>query len=316
MLRASAVRLLPRPQIPPTDAPLAIFPSWEAVMVRSFRTSLLLVCLVVVMASTAMPSEPSPRPFLALGDSVVFGFINNAGFEYVNPANFIGYPDYAGRALKLTDFNAACPGETTGSFLSASAPDNGCRFFRSLAPLHVPYSGTQSSFASTFLATHRQTRLVTVMLGANDVELLETACTGDPTCIANGLPQVLAVVTQNMATILGVIRGTGYKGLIIVENYYSLDYTNPTATETTVLLNQAVTAPAATFGAVVADVFSAFQSAVSNSFAGGNTCRAGLLNASAANQFTCDTHPSQSGQQLIAQAVESAYVAAIRAQSE
>ena len=284
-------------------------------MVRRIRTFLLLVCVIVMAASTAMPSEPSWRPYLALGDSVVFGFINNVGFEYVNPANFIGFPDYAGRELRLTDFNAACPGATTGSFLSASAPDNGCAFFRSQAPLHVQYSGTQSSFALTFLASHRQTGLVTVMLGANDVALLETACAGDATCIANGLPQVLATVTQNMATILSQIRGTGYRGVIIVENYYSLDYTNPTATETTVLLNRAVTAPAATFGAVVADVFSAFLAA-SNPFAGGKTCQAGLLNASSLDQFTCDVHPSQSGQQLIAQAVETAYAAALRAQSE
>ena len=285
-------------------------------MVRRSRTFLLVVSVIVIAASAAMPSEPSPRPYLALGDSVTFGFITNAGFEYVNPANFIGSPDYAARALKLSDFNAACPGETTGSFLSATAPDVGCRLFRSEAPLHVAYSGTQSSFAMTFLATHRQTRLVTILLGANDVDLLQTACGGDPTCIANGLPQVLATVSQNMATILGQIRRTGYKGVIIVENYYSLDYSDATGTEGTVLLNQAVTAPAATFGAVVADVFSAFQAAASNSFAGGNTCRAGLLNASPANQFVCDVHPSQSGQQLIAQAVESAYAAAVRAGTE
>jgi len=285
-------------------------------MVRRLRTLLLVVSLVVAAASAAMPSEASPRPYLALGDSVVFGFINQAGFEYVNPANFIGFPDYAGATLRLTDFNAACPGETSSSFLSASAADNGCRLFRSLAPLHVPYSGTQSSFALTFLATHRQTRLVTVMLGANDVELLRAACAGDPICVANGLPQVLATVSQNMATILGGIRGTGFKGVIIVENYYSLDYSDPAGTETTLLLNQAVSAPAATFGAVVADVFSAFQVAASNPFAGGNTCKAGLLNASAANEFACDIHPSQSGQQVIARAVDAAYTSAIRAGKE
>ena len=93
-------------------------------MVCRLRTFLLVVCLLVAVATAAMPSESSPRPYLALGDSVVFGFINNAGFEYVNPANFIGFPDYAGRALKLTDFNAACPGETSGSFLSAAEPES------------------------------------------------------------------------------------------------------------------------------------------------------------------------------------------------
>jgi lysophospholipase L1-like esterase len=279
-------------------------------MVPRVRTLLLVSGLVIAAASAAMPSESSPRPYLALGDSVAFGFITQAGFEYGNPDNFIGYPDYTGRVLRLHDTNAACPGETTGSFLSATAVDNGCRLFRSQAPLHVPYATTQSSFAVAFLASHRQTKLVTILLGANDVFVLENMCGGDPTCIANGLPQVLAQVSENMAKILGEIRGAGFKGVIVVENYYSLDYSDAAGTAGVQLLNEAVSAPAASFGAVVADVFAAFQTAaVSNPFAGGNTCKAGLLNASPQNQFVCDVHPSQSGQQLIARAVEAAYTA-------
>jgi len=248
-----------------------------------------------------------------LGDSGVFGFITQAGFEYVNPTNFIGFPDYVGRDLRLNNVNAACPGETTASFLSASAPDLGCRAFRSQAPLHVSYGSTQSSFALSFLAKHKRTRLVTIMLGANDLFLLEEACAGDQTCITNGLPQVLATISANMATILGEIRASGYKGLIVVENYYSLDYSDAAGTTLMQLLNQAVSAPAASFGAVVADVFSAFEIAATNPFAGGNTCKAGLLNASPQNQFLCDVHPSQSGQRLIARAVEAAFTAALQA---
>ena len=282
-------------------------------MVPRVRTFLLILCLLVTGASAAMPSEPSPRPYLALGDSVVFGFITQAGFEYVNPTNFIGFPDYVGRDLRLNDVNAACPGETTASFLSASAPDLGCRAFRSQAPLHVSYGSTQSSFALSFLAKHKRTRLVTIMLGANDLFLLEEACAGDQTCITNGLPQVLATISANMATILGEIRASGYKGVIVVENYYSLDYSDAAGTTLMQLLNQAVSAPAASFGAVVADVFSAFEIAATNPFAGGNTCKAGLLNASPQNQFLCDVHPSQSGQRLIARAVEAAFTAALQA---
>jgi len=281
-------------------------------MVPRVRTFLLILCLLVTGASAAMPSESSPRPYLALGDSVVFGFITQAGFEYVNPTNFIGFPDYVGRDLRLNDVNAACPGETTASFLSATAPDLGCRAFRSQAPLHVSYGSTQSSFALSFLAKHRRTRLVTILLGANDLFLLEEACAGDQTCIANGLPQVLATISANMATILGEIRASGYKGGIVVENYYSLDYSDAAGTTLTQLLNQAVSAPAASFGAVVADVFSAFEIAATNPFAGGNTCKAGLLNASPQNQFLCDVHPSQSGQRLIARAVEAAFTAALQ----
>jgi lysophospholipase L1-like esterase len=282
-------------------------------MVPRARTLSLVLCLVVLAASAAMPSESAPRPYLALGDSVVFGFITQAGYEYGNPVNFIGFPDYVGRALRLDNANAACPGETTASFLSATADDNGCRHFRSLAPLHVPYGSTQSDFALAFLASHRQTRLVTILLGANDVFLLENACAGDLGCIVNGLPQVLASVSANMATILNEIRGGGFRGVIVVENYYSLDYSDATGTGITELLNQAVAAPAAAFGAVVADVFTAFEIAASNPLAGGQTCKAGLLNASPQNQWTCDVHPSQSGQQLIARAVEAAYAAARQA---
>ena len=56
-------------------------------------------------------------------------------------------------------------------------------------------------------------------------------------------------------------------------------------------------------GVVVADVFTAFQTATVP--AGGKTCNAGLLNGSFSptNEFTCDIHPSQSGQMLIGKVV-------------
>jgi hypothetical protein len=44
--------------------------------------------------------------------------------------------------------------------------------------------------------------------------------------------------------------------------------------------------------------------------AGGKTCMAGLLNANPANQFTCDVHPSLSGQQLLARTVAQTYASA------
>ena len=85
-------------------------------------------------------------------------------------------------------------------------------------------------------------------------------------------------------------------------NYYSLDYSDTANTAITRLLNQSITAPARSFGAVVADVFTAFQNAVSNPAIGGKPCNAGLLNVNPQDptQATCDVHPSQSGQLLIA----------------
>ena len=92
-------------------------------------------------------------------------------------------------------------------------------------------------------------------------------------------------------------------------NYYSLDYSNQFETELIMGLNQAITAPASAYDALVADVFSAFEAAASSQFAGGNTCVAGLLNGSnpATSPPSCDIHPSQSGHKLMAQVVAGVY---------
>ena len=266
--------------------------------------------LLILSNSVALFGADSAagRPYLALGDSVSFGFIADAGFEYVNPENFIGFPDYVGQSLKLHTSNAACPGETSGSFLSATAPDDGCRFYRSQVPLHVAYSSTQLDFAVSFLKSHPETRLVSVGLGADDVLLLRAQCANDPTCVALGLPQVLAAVETNLVTIFSDLRAAGFKGIIIVVNYYSVDYSDANETALISALNQTLAGASAQAGLPVADVFTSFQTAAAP--AGGHTCNAGLLNASSQNQFACDIHPSQSGQKLIARTVEQTYLAA------
>jgi hypothetical protein len=271
-------------------------------------TAIAVVALLALGSALAQERASASGEYLALGDSVPFGFINQAGFQYVNAENFVGYPDWAGIGLGLSDADAACPGETSGSFLSSQAPDNGCRLYRQHAPLHVNYgsAATQSAYATTFLQQNGNTALVTIQLGADDVFLLEQQCNYNPQCIAGGLPQVLETAGANMATILGGLRATGYAGPIVVVNYYSTDYTNPTVTQIASALNQAITTPAPIFGAVVADVFSAFQAAAQQ--AGGRTCVAGLLNTKlGGNILACDDHPSQSGQKLIAQTVEGSY---------
>lgn len=260
---------------------------------------------VTVAAGSAWANEGNGDDYLALGDSVTFGYIDNAGYEYFYPTNFVSYADYVGLLSKVDLVDAGCPGETTSSFISSTGQDNGCRAYRLAFPLHVAYSSTQLAFATDFLRHHRGTRLVTINLGANDGFLLEEQCNYDPTCIENGLPQLLATVAANMNTILSDLRATGYHGTIIVVNYYSLDYSDPFGTLLTSDLNQAITSSASTYGAEVADVFSAFQTAASNQFAQGKTCVAGLLNNSnpATNPPTCDVHPSQSGHRLMAQVV-------------
>jgi lysophospholipase L1-like esterase len=269
------------------------------------------------LASAAPPPAPGSSSFLALGDSVPFGFIADDGFAYVNANNFVGYPDWAGGDLRLDTTNAACPGETSASFISLSGKDLGCKAFRANFPLHVSYTSAQLDFATNFLLTHKQTRLVTISLGSNDVFLLRDSCLADPNpikCIHAGLPSVLAMLNSNMGTILQGLRKTGFRGVLIVVNYYSLDYSDQLVeTPLANLLNQTLASVAKENGAVVADAFTAFQSAVNASTsAGGNTCKAGLLNGNSPPVPTllCDVHPSQSGHQLLADTVEATYKAA------
>jgi lysophospholipase L1-like esterase len=247
---------------------------------------------------------------LVLGDSVAFAYIAAAGHEYINPGNFLGFADDLERMLKVEAVDPACPGEATGSFLSATAPDNGCRAYRANFPLHVAYGSTQLAFATNYLHRHHDVRLITITLGANDAFLLEASCATqpDPTaCLEAGIPTLLATVAGNMQTILADLRATGYGGAIVVTNYYSLDYSDAAATGLTALLNSAVVAPAQAYGAVVADLFTAFKTVAGNPAFGGKTCNAGVLNASVQNQLLCDVHPSQSGHQIIAEAIAGAY---------
>ena len=271
-------------------------------------TACLATTILCTAGASALADEHNGALGLSLGDSVVFGYITQAGHAYVNPTNFIGYPEHDSLQLNLDIANAACPGETSGSLLSATAPDNGCRAFRAAFPLHVAYSSTQIAFAVDYLKHHRGVRVVTIGIGANDLFLLQDSCaaSANPTgCIEAGLPSVLSSVGENMAKILVDLRSSGYGGEIVIVNYYSLDYSDVANTQITQLLNQAIAAPAKSFGAVVADVFSAFQRVVSNPAIAGKTCNAGLLNVNPQDptEATCDVHPSQSGQRLIADTV-------------
>jgi len=275
--------------------------------------SRLFLVAAVCIGGTAVAHDR--RDALVLGDSVAFSYIASVGYEYfyTDPENFIGFPGDLGRMFRLDVANAACPGETTGSFLSSTALDNGCRLYRSLYPLHADYKATQLEFATTYLKSHREVRLVTITLGANDGLLLEASCASEPTpaqveaCIEAGAPAMLAKVAENMEKILAYLRATGYGGAIVVTNYYSLDYSDAAATALTAGLNAAIAAPASAYGAVVADVFTAFKTAASNPAFGGKTCNTGLLNPDVHNQYVCNIHPAQTGHRLIAKTIAHAF---------
>jgi lysophospholipase L1-like esterase len=261
------------------------------------------------VASAASAPPPPPSDYLALGDSVTFGYRESESLptpDFSDAASFIGYPEDVAAKLGLNVANAACPGETSTSLVQQDVLSNGCENspagpgYGTLHPLHVSYGGTQLEYALQYLRTHPHTRLVTLMIGANDGFLCQATTSDD---CAVELPTVLKGVASNVAHILGAIRQiAGYHRQIVIVNYYSLDYSSAVDTMGSDALNQIVDSAAKPYDVQIADGFSVFRNAALRS--SGKTCQAGLLTRLTTGG--CGIHPSMAGQALLARAVEAA----------
>lgn len=272
------------------------------------------VLLVSVFALLAIVSANGQgRPYLALGDSVPFGF--NPYDPLGDLPDYHGYPQFVSASLNLNLANASCVGETSTSYFDVTAPDLGCHEWRAGGlPLWVTYTGltqSQADYAVSFLRANPRTRLVTITIGGNDLGLLQFTCQAEFTSLADitacelkGLPTVYAKFAENLIAIYLSIRlEAHYEGHIVVANYFSPDYNNALETESLAGLNAITLGVTAAFGGKVADVFSAFQQA---SVAGGGLPCApnvGLALPSPTLPGACDPHPTTKGHQLIAQLV-------------
>ncbi len=268
-------------------------------------------------SASASASDQREPDYLALGDSVAFGYRPasvSPVAKYLNPANFTGYPNDVAKALRLHLVNVSCPGETTASMINKSAPNVGCESnqngglgYRSFAPLHVAYSGSQLAFAVRYLRQHSQTKLVTIDIGANDLFLCEDKNADH--CTGSDFARATASITSNLDKILGSLRGQGgYHGTLVVMNYYALTYGSSLASLGMQALNTALARAAARYGGKVADAFAAFRAASAS--AGGDTCKAGLRIKLPSGD--CDLHPTARGHEVLATAIEQAVAAAKR----
>ncbi len=252
---------------------------------------------------SALAASNRPQEYLALGNSVAFGF--NPLLDRSNADNFIGYPTPVAAALKENLTNASCPGETSSHFISLAGTDNGCGAYRLDFPLHVAYSTSQLEFADKFLQSNPKTLVVSIDIGANDLFVLEKGCGNVVSCILAGLPGMLATLSANLDTIYGHIRNVdGYHHKLVALTYYSLNYSDHVGTNVISQVNQVVINRTLAWGGIVADGFGAFAAA-STAF-GGDTCAAGLRIVVLSSPLTCDIHPSPAGRDLLAQAIVNA----------
>jgi lysophospholipase L1-like esterase len=288
----------------------------------------LLASASLATAAQAKKAKPKPTPvkitpstpvtpgsgYLSLGDSVTFGYMEPTVVpapDYSDAASFDAYPEMLGSELHLKVANPACPGETSASLLNTSALSNGCESnpdgtttsaYRVLNPLHVNYSGSQMAYANTYLKSHPGTRLVSLMIGANDgfacQETTSDGCTSE-------LPSVLSTITKNVHTILNNVRNKdGYNGQLVILDYYSLNYTSALDNGESQALNSAMAAGAKGFHVRFANAYNTFATASVHS--GNDTCAAGLLTQLVKASTPCGVHPSVAGQALLASTVANA----------
>ena len=265
---------------------------------------------VVLLATAGAAAAAGPR-YLALGDSVTFGYREptvQPAPDYTREENFKGFPEHMGAALGLRVANAACPGETSSSLIDPNAQSYGCENYpgapkvgyRRAYPLHVSYKGSQLGYAVAFLKKHPHTRLVSLMIGANDLFLCQTTTSDGCTSPAER-QATLTKIRKNVRHIAAAIRNkAGYGGQLVIVHYFSLAYSNAAITGVVRSLNAAQDAGARGFHFDVANGFGEFRRGSAN--AGGSPCKAGLLTQ--LKSGGCGVHPSYAGQGLLALAVE------------
>ena len=217
-------------------------------------------------AAAQRGAAPTPPPaaanamgwYLAMGDSLAAGYQPGRGDDLAG--GYVGGVLDAVRAdtARTKLVNVACSGETVVTMVGGGR----CSY----------EEGTQLAQAVEFLhAHHRTTRLVTIDIGANDVQrCVSRAPLGiDEPCIRAGLADVQRLLPQVLARLHAAAPGAR----IIVANYYNPflaayltgDAGRALAQQSVALqaaLNGIIAASAATVGAEVADVSTAFRSTV------------------------------------------------------
>jgi lysophospholipase L1-like esterase len=184
---------------------------------RAWTTVTLLLILTGLVAM-ATPAQAGERPkkvwYLALGDSLSVGVQPFASPTDNHPTDN-GYADQLYQELKKTTPNLAL--KKLGCAVTETSADmlHGPSDCRSQYKLRV-----QLADAVAFLLTHRgSVKLVTIDIGANDIELCGSLETGiDPECVGDAFGSV----GMNLPKILKALRlAAGPHVPIVGMNYYN-----------------------------------------------------------------------------------------------
>lgn len=220
------------------------------------RVTLIFMSILAVVFGAALvnpgaahASTPKPGWYLALGDSLAAGYQPGLGDNKTG-----GYVGRVAAALNAPLTNLACSGETTSSYLGKTA--NRC------------YPGSsQDAAAVAFLDAHAGTAgVITIDVGANDIDSCVPGGQLDLTCVGNGL----GTVGTNLPAILATLRQHAPTSRIVVLNYYNpflAAYLQPSTKTVAILsmplasvLNTIIGVSSASVGGRTANVAGAFDS--------------------------------------------------------
>jgi lysophospholipase L1-like esterase len=229
--------------------------------VRLMAAALLLALLPVAHPATATTSV-GPRTFyLALGDSLAWGYQPNLDIVQGYAEDLYLHLLRRGTFFHLPprgtffEINMACSGETATTFITGGCPFAHFKKY--------PYAGPQLAAALTFIRQHRgQVSPVTIDIGANDLLPLVNAST----CAVPAqdvITQTLATFDANFSSILAqlseALQGTG--DLVTMNYYFPYQNQCPNLLPNVELFNQHLASDAQQNGVPVVDVFSAFGGA-------------------------------------------------------
>jgi len=261
-------------------------------------TALALPALGSSADGTAPQFNPPKRFYVALGDSITYGFQSSKFVAGLPPSAYdTGYTDvFAARLRSIRPdselVNYGCPGESTRTFIAGP-----CGYPALGGALHDAYVGSQLDAATGFLRAHAgQVGPITLHLFGNDVNELVALCGGDFACIQREAPAAIAGLASRLALILDRLRGAAPNiEIVVIGGWGSAPVAVPEVDALIHAANDALATVTALRRSYFADAASIF-----NPPAGARTaaiCQLTLLCTQG------DGHPSDAGYRAIADLV-------------
>jgi lysophospholipase L1-like esterase len=267
------------------------------------RLARLLAAALVVLAvgaSTASPAMSAPQSYyLALGDSIAFGFQPTKARGGLSPRRFdTGYVDVLAARLRelapgIEVVNYGCPGESLVTFIQG-----GCDWLGEGGRLHDSFRGAQLDAALDFLRAHPgQVSPITVTLWGNDLIRFEERCRNELRCIRKRAPRALGTMASRLRSILSRLRAAAPDAEIIATGAWNFEVGRIARVGFLYRsLDKRISSAAARAGARVADMRAVF-----NPPGGPAAVRARLCDYT----FMCsggDVHPKNKGYSAMADA--------------